>query len=66
MKKLQITFSLFIFLLCASHLFAQELVLQGVVIDAKTQQTIPEASILIEGGNVGISTNADGQFLLRV
>ena len=47
--------------------FAQEAqLLRGLVLDADTHQTIPNAQVGIAGNKLGTSTNQEGQFALRV
>ena len=48
------------------HTLAQNIVLHGVVLDTKTQEALPSASIMVEGGNIGAPTNAEGRFILKV
>ncbi|QIL76404.1 carboxypeptidase-like regulatory domain-containing protein [Hymenobacter sp. HDW8] len=40
------------------------LVVRGMILDSTTQEPMPGATVLIAGTNVGVSTNADGQFEL--
>lgn len=45
---------------------AQDIILQGYVRDAKTQEGIPDVSVVIDKAGIGISTNIEGKFVLRV
>ncbi|MDX2304493.1 MAG: carboxypeptidase-like regulatory domain-containing protein [Microscillaceae bacterium] len=45
---------------------AQELVLEGVVKDAKTQEPMPYVHVGVPKKNTGTITNTDGRFILRV
>lgn len=46
--------------------FGQEVVLTGIVVDAKTQAPIDYVSIGIPGTNLGTLSNEDGRFQLRL
>lgn len=52
--------------LCAGGVLAQERVVQGTVTDASTGETLPGANVSIQGTSTGTSTNASGEFELRV
>ncbi len=52
--------------LCAGGVLAQERVVQGTVTDASTGETLPGANVSIQGTSTGTSTNANGEFELRV
>ncbi len=45
-------------------IFPQDLTIKGKVIDSETLQPLPSANIIIEGTDIGISTEDDGTFIL--
>ncbi len=49
-------------LFCSLSLFAQEGFLNGVLLDVKTQEPIPFATIRIQGYALGVISNMDGGF----
>ena len=53
-------------LLSSKHGFAQDQVIKGKIVDAKTKQPIPYAAIGIVGENVGTVSNGDGLFRLTI
>ncbi len=57
---------LFILLLIPFQLFSQTKTFEGKVIDATTQEPLPYANISLKGKPVGISSNLDGEFVLKV
>jgi TonB-dependent starch-binding outer membrane protein SusC len=65
MKKIIICFLLG-FLTAGGHVLAQSASIYGVVSDASSGETLPGASILVEGTSIGTMTDADGEFLLEV
>jgi len=40
--------------------------LRGQVLDAETEEGLPGVTVLVKGTNIGVSTEADGSFTLRV
>ena len=63
-QKLHSLFILFLFLFC-SFVYGQNSGIKGTVIDEKTGQTIPGASVTIKGTNKSDITDSEGNFLLR-
>ena len=59
--KYSYTLLLFIFMLSA-QVFAQKGNIKGRIYDAKTNQSIPYASILIQGTDVGATSDAEGNY----
>lgn len=59
--KYSYTLLLFIFMLSA-QVFAQKGNIKGRIYDAKTNQSIPYASILIQGTDVGTTSDAEGNY----
>ncbi|RCH56007.1 carboxypeptidase-like regulatory domain-containing protein [Mucilaginibacter hurinus] len=53
-----------LFLVTTTTLFAQTIV-SGVVTDANTKQPLSFVSVAFTGSTIGVSTNADGKFVLR-
>lgn len=61
MKKLYI---LFILLMFTSVIFAQKGEIRGIVSDAKNNDPIPFANIIIEGTSIGSTSDLDGNFII--
>ena len=61
LKKISITAAFFIFII-TSH--AQSGKIAGKIVDAKTGETLPGATVLIEGTTKGASSDFDGNFSL--
>jgi TonB-linked SusC/RagA family outer membrane protein len=57
---------LFIFLAGNFHVYGvpQEKTVTGTVIDAITGEPLPEVHVLVEGTQIGVSTDLDGKFVL--
>ena len=53
-----------IFSFSTMNLFAQNLLLTGVVKNAEDGETLPSANILVKGTSTGTTTNVDGFFTL--
>lgn len=65
MKK--IPFVLILFLILTNYMFAQKGLITGRVIDAKTEEALVGANVVVnELENVGAATNADGYFEIKV
>lgn len=64
MKKYLTT--LFLMLICAVHITAQELSVSGKVIDAETGEALPGVNIVIVGTTQGTTTDANGNFEIKV
>jgi hypothetical protein len=62
MKKRSLLFTVMVMLIAVTS-FAQG-VIQGVVKDANTDETLIGATVLVEGTTFGVTTNLDGSFLL--
>lgn len=60
------TFFTFVFLFFIQYLFAQTTIIRGTVIDNKTRETLPFVSVKIPGTNLGVSTDANGDFSMRI
>jgi len=45
--------------------YAQTGTVSGVVTDAQTEETLPGANVVIQGTNIGVSTDVDGRYTLR-
>ena len=56
---------LLLLLLCSFGTQAQ-VMLRGLVLDAETQQPIPNAQVGVAGNRIGTSTNGDGRFALSI
>lgn len=65
MKKKQLLFSMLLLLLQV-HVFAQSRTIKGSVKDAKTSETLPGVTVLVEGTTIATSTNMDGQFSINI
>ncbi|NPD45323.1 MULTISPECIES: TonB-dependent receptor [unclassified Lentimicrobium] len=61
MKKLYILFSLLMF---TSIIFAQKGEVRGIVNDAKNNDPIPFANIIVEGTTIGSTSDLDGNFII--
>ncbi len=59
------SFILFMLLLC-SFIYGQNSGIKGTIIDEKTGQTIPGATVSIKGTNKSDITDSEGNFLIRV
>jgi outer membrane receptor for ferrienterochelin and colicin len=57
-------FSVLLFISFTSFAWAQNGTIEGKVIDAKSQETIIGANVVIEGTTVGAATDIDGNFLI--
>jgi len=62
---------LFVLLLAISivfigELWAQSIIIEGTVIDAKSKQALPFASVGIQNTMVGTATNSEGNFILSI
>jgi outer membrane receptor protein involved in Fe transport len=57
-------FAVLLFISFTSFTWAQNGTIGGKVIDAKSQETIIGANVVIEGTTVGAATNIDGNFLI--
>jgi len=57
---------LMIFLLLTSTAIFAQLRITGTVLDAETGETLPGATIMIEGKTIGASTDIDGKFSIEV
>jgi hypothetical protein len=55
-----------ILLLKASILFSQSRTIEGIVIDSKTKEPLPFASVGIENTLVGTATNSEGNFIFTI
>ncbi len=55
-----------LFLMVASGLFAQQVTVNGTVIDASTSEPIPGANVVVKGTTNGTITNFDGEFQLAI
>jgi len=56
-------FSLIFFILISTGIFAQKGSIKGKIIDAKTNQPLEFASILIEGTNISSTSDLDGNYI---
>lgn len=55
----------FLAVLCGSDLLAQSTKVRGVVLDAKTGETIPFAGVYFKGTTIGQSADIDGKFSIE-
>ena len=62
MKKRSLLFTMMVLAMAVTS-FAQG-VIQGVVMDANTNETLIGATVVVEGTTFGVTTNLDGSFLL--
>lgn len=62
-KELILLFTCFLF---AQYSFAQELNIKGKIISVEDGSSIPLASVLIKGTNLGTVTNLDGTFSITI
>ena len=62
MKKRSLLFTMMVLAMAVTS-FAQGVV-QGVVMDANTNETLIGATVVVEGTTFGVTTNLDGSFLL--
>jgi hypothetical protein len=60
--------SLFLFILVTSNVFCQDtfISIRGTLVDSKSKESIPFASIYIKGKSIGTTTNDEGRFLFHV
>lgn len=65
MKRKIVLFSS-LFMLLQVFAFAQSKTIKGTVKDAKTNETIPGATVVVEGTNVATATNENGAFTINV
>ncbi|MCY4172143.1 MAG: TonB-dependent receptor [Bacteroidetes bacterium] len=65
MRLLQLLSFLLVLLFIAPDIFAQQGKIDGVVTDATTGETVPGASVVIEGTAQGASTQVDGYFFIN-
>ncbi len=68
MKAIKILFGIFTFFLCNTLAFAQQDgvgQIEGTITDALTGETLIGVNITIEGTNIGVATNPDGDYILR-
>lgn len=63
MKKV---FTIIGFLMITAQIFAANSEVRGVIYDKATNETLPGASIIVTGTNIGTITNIDGEFSLMV
>ena len=63
MKKIYVVLALF-FSFSAMNSFAQNLLLTGIVKNAKSGETLPAANVVVKGTSIGTATNVDGFFTL--
>ena len=61
-KKLSLL--LLTWLVCAGAAFAQSITVRGTVSDAKTGETIPFASVMVQGTMNGTSADAEGNYVI--
>ena len=59
---------LIVLFICASSYFAfgQAIIIEGVVMDKKSKEPLPFATIGIKGTTIGTATNTEGRFILSV
>lgn len=55
---------IFLYLLIISEANAQTGIIKGIVVEKKTNETIPGANIWIEGSTVGTSSDLEGKFVI--
>lgn len=65
MKSVPILFTFLCLIFCAPSLIAQNGIIKGRVIDARTQEGISFANVLVEGINTGASTDIDGYYTIE-
>jgi len=58
-------FLLFLAIACSAA-FGQERSISGTVSDRSTNESLPGASVLIKGTTIGVTTDIDGKFTLKV
>lgn len=63
MKNIYVILVLF-FSLSGINSFAQDLLLTGIVRNAKSGETLPAANVVVKGTSIGTATNVDGYFTL--
>jgi TonB-linked SusC/RagA family outer membrane protein len=66
MKKL--IFKVFLLILSGLPigLFAQDVLINGTVTDAVTKEPLPGTAVVVKGSQIGITTDVDGKFTLKV
>ncbi len=57
---------LFMFIMSAFNLMAQNKTITGVLLDKQTNETLVGASVVIKGTSIGTATDLDGKFMLEV
>lgn len=65
MKRKNLLFTVMLMLLQVA-IFAQSREVKGTVKDSKTNETVPGATVLVEGTTVATSTNEKGEFTINV
>ncbi|MDD3787741.1 MAG: carboxypeptidase-like regulatory domain-containing protein, partial [Petrimonas sp.] len=60
-----VAFILIILLLSATKTYAQAGTIKGSIVDAKTQEPLIGASVLVEGSTNGAATDLDGNYIIR-
>jgi len=60
------TFLLFLLLLASHATWAQTVVVSGQVLDAATEEPLPGATIQVENTTLGVVTDLNGEFTLRL
>jgi len=58
-------FALGLFLMSTSAVYAQEVIVNGKVIDAQTNESIPGANVIVKGTTIGTITDIDGAYELN-
>ncbi len=57
---------IFAFVLLQAAVFAQGRIIKGTITDAKTNETLPGVTILVQGTTVATSTDVKGEFIINV
>ncbi len=65
-KSIQARILLVILLLAGLRLSAQERIVEGIIIDAESNQPLPFATIGIQNTFIGTASNSEGRFVLSV
>ena len=60
--KRKVLYLMIVALVCTTSLLAQNLSIEGVVVDKKTGETLIGASVMQKGTQNGTITNVDGVF----
>ncbi|MDP4292304.1 MAG: TonB-dependent receptor plug domain-containing protein, partial [Bacteroidota bacterium] len=65
-KNILLSGLMLLLLLCYSTVFGQKITVRGVVTDAKTGESLPAVSIVVQGTSLGAITDVNGAYSISV